>query len=337
MNFLIIQTAFIGDVILATAVVEKIHHVYPASKIDFLLRKGNEGLLRNHPFIHEIIVWDKRNSKVQSLTQITQKVRANKYEYVINLHRFASSGIITAFSGAKHRFGFDKNPFSFAFTKSIHHEIGNSKHEVERNLELIKDITDEKVQKPKLYPSEKDFKAVENYKADNYYCVAPTSVWFTKQFPKEKWIETINHFPKEITVYLLGATSDFPVCEDIQKLSLHPKVINLSGRLSFLESAALMRDAKMNYVNDSAPLHIASAMNAPVTAVFCSTVPAFGFGPLSDRSKIIETKEKLKCRPCGIHGHKACPEGHFRCATTVNIIDEDQVVDIVSIESDSRK
>jgi heptosyltransferase-2 len=54
-------------------------------------------------------------------------------------------------------------------------------------------------------------------------------------------------------------------------------------------------------------------VNAPVTAIFCSTVPAFGFTPLSDKSFIIETKEQLTCRPCGLHGKKACPLGHFKC------------------------
>lgn len=77
----------------------------------------------------------------------------------------------------------------------------------------------------------------------------------------------------------------------------------------------------MNYVNDSAPLHIASAMNAPITAVFCSTVPAFGFGPLSDHSKIIETKLMLDCRPCGLHGFKSCPKGHFKCALSIEAKD----------------
>ena len=88
----------------------------------------------------------------------------------------------------------------------------------------------------------------------------------------------------------------------------------LAGKLSFLQSAALMKQAKMNYVNDSAPLHFTSAVNAPVTAIFCSTIPAFGYTPLSDRSFIVETKEHLICRPCGLHGRKACPLGHFKCA-----------------------
>jgi len=74
----------------------------------------------------------------------------------------------------------------------------------------------------------------------------------------------------------------------------------------------------MNYVNDSAPLHIASAMKAPVTAIFCSTVPAFGFGPLNANGRVVETTENLDCRPCGLHGYKACPKGHFKCAMNID-------------------
>jgi heptosyltransferase-2 len=91
-------------------------------------------------------------------------------------------------------------------------------------------------------------------------------------------------------------------------------VINLCGQLSFLESAALMKEAVMSYVNDSAPMHFASAVNAAVTAVYCSTLPSFGFGPLSDTSRIVEIDYNLYCRPCGLHGRKQCPEGHFKCA-----------------------
>ena len=79
-----------------------------------------------------------------------------------------------------------------------------------------------------------------------------------------------------------------------------------------------MRDAVMNYVNDSAPMHFASAVNAPVTAVYCSTIPEFGFGPLSDESYVVEIAEPLDCRPCGLHGYKACPLGHFNCARNIH-------------------
>ena len=63
----------------------------------------------------------------------------------------------------------------------------------------------------------------------------------------------------------------------------------------------------MNYVNDSAPMHMASAVNAPTTAIYCSTIPSFGFGPVATDSVIVETKKELECRPCGLHGRKKCP------------------------------
>ena len=120
----------------------------------------------------------------------------------------------------------------------------------------------------------------------------------------------------------MGAKGDIPLCEIIKEKTKAQKVEILAGKLSFLESAALMKNARMNFVNDSAPLHFASAMNAPVAAMYCSTVPAFGFGPLSDTSFIFETTEILDCRPCGLHGYKSCPKGHFRCSN----IEVDSVV-----------
>ena len=120
-----------------------------------------------------------------------------------------------------------------------------------------------------------------------------------------------------------GATGfilpDLPVeeCEELVRMCGRENLINLSGKLSFLESAALMQGATMNYVNDSAPMHMASAMNAPTNAVFCSTIPSFGFGPLADGAKVIETDKELACRPCGLHGKKKCPLGHFDCSYSI--------------------
>ena len=321
--FLIIQTAFIGDVVLATALAEKLHHHQPEASIDFLLRKGNEDLLNGHPFLRNVIVWDKKKGKLKNLFKLIRQVRATRYDYVINVHRFASSGLITALSGARVTVGFDKNPLSRFFTESKKHTLAKGVHEVQRNQTLIAEITDEHPAKPRLYPSQADQETILKHRqrgerAISYICIAPASVWFTKQFPMEKWIAFIDQLdPGQNRVYLLGASSDKEYAEGIRSATKHSGVVNLSGTLSFLESAALMQHAVMNFVNDSAPLHLASSVNAPITAVFCSTVSDFGFGPLSDRSFIVETTEPLTCRPCGLHGYKACPQGHFKCALTI--------------------
>ncbi|MDQ2864150.1 MAG: glycosyltransferase family 9 protein [Bacteroidota bacterium] len=317
-KFLVIQTAFTGDVVLATALLEKLHNFFPDSQIDFLVRRGNEGLLTDHPFLHETLVWNKKENKNKNLLHILKKIRGEKYDKVINLQRFASTGILTAFSGAKETIGFDKNPFSFLFTKRIKHDLANNRHEVERNNELIKHFTDESFVKPRLYPSATNLKAIENYTSQPYVCIMPASVWFTKQYPMEKWIDFINAIPEQFNIFLLGGKEDITLCEEITKGSYNKKTEVLTGKLNFLGSVALMKGAVMNYTNDSAPLHFASASDAPVTAIFCSTVPAFGFYPLSEKSFIVETKELLTCRPCSLHGLKACPLGHFKCAYTID-------------------
>lgn len=321
-KLLVIQTAFTGDVVLATAVIEKLHNYFPDAKIDFLLRKGNEGLLKNHPFINNVLIWNKKESKNINLLKIAMQVRKGRYTHVINLHRFGTSGLITFLSGAKYKAGFDKNPFSFCYTKKVPHVIAepyseHAIHEVQRNQLLIADLTDKDAAMPKLYPSAEDYVSIKGYQSAPYICIAPASVWFTKQFPVEKWIELINVLPAHYQVYLIGAPTDTITADAIISKSHNKNVSNLCGKLNFLQSAALMYGAEMNYANDSAPLHFASAMNAPVTAVYCSTVPAFGFGPLRENARVVEIKERLYCRPCGLHGHKACPEGHFRCALEI--------------------
>jgi heptosyltransferase-2 len=321
-RFLVIQTSFIGDVVLATAVVEKLHSCFPNATIDFLLRKGNESLLEKHPFLSQLIVWDKQIHKKRNLLKVVGFVRKQHYTHVINLHRFGTSGFITCLSGAKNKIGFDKNPFSFCYTRKVKHTISDPYtadpiHEVQRNQMLIAPLTDAGPAFPMLYPSAQDHDKVKPLQPEPYICIAPSSVWFTKQFPVSKWVALVDSLPEEYRIYLLGGPADQTIAQAIIDDSLNRKITSVCGQLSFLQSAALMQGAAMNYVNDSAPLHFATAVNAPVTAVFCSTVPAFGFGPLRENSKVVELKERLYCRPCGLHGYKACPEGHFKCALEI--------------------
>ncbi len=319
-RILVIQTAFIGDVVLATGLLEKLHKQFSDAAIDILVRKGNEALFTQHPFINTVIVWDKTSNKYAHLFAILKQVRATRYDKVINVQRFAATGLLTAFSGAKQTIGFDKNPFSFLFSDVVRHTVteeGHSLHEIDRNHELIRAFTDEKPAKPKLYPSEADTNAVAQWKEKPYICIAPASVWFTKQFPADQWAVLIGSLPVHFNIYLLGGPGDKSICEAIAIASGNNNVTILAGKINFLQSAAVQKEAVMNYVNDSAPLHFASAVNAPVTVVYCSTVPAFGFGPLSDNSHIVEVAEPLSCRPCGLHGHNACPLSHFNCARLI--------------------
>ncbi len=267
--------------------------------------------------INDVIVFDKAHGKFRSMIGLIRRFRKSNYDLTINLHRFASSGIIAGFSGAKKRYGFAKNPFSFLYTKKFAHTIGDGTHEVSRNLSLLAEFGAVELQRPILFPSQHDFDKVDMYKKEAYICIAPASVWFTKQLPEAQWVKLLQR-ESDKKIYVLGAPSDQALADRILNQVPNLNAANLCGKLSLLQSAALMKDATRNYVNDSGPLHLASSVNAPVTAFFCSTVPAFGFGPLSDDATIAEVVD-LDCRPCGLHGHKECPKGHFKCGTDIVI------------------
>lgn len=317
-KILIIQTASIGDVILATSVVESLHSHFEKCQIDILVKKQNAELFINHPIINQTITLDRENNKIFEIFRLLKKIRSVKYDICINIQRFFTSGLLTAFSASKTKVGFNKNPFSFLFNYSVPH-LFDGQHEIMRNNELLSFLKIKNFKLPKLYPADNDIKNTLNLKTEKYICIAPTSLWFTKQFPIEKWIEFVDNISNEIKIYITGAKNDFQISEQIIKSSRNKNIFNLCGKLSLLETASLMKNSIINYTNDSAAMHLSSAVDANVCAIFCSTIKEFGFGPLSKNSYIVETKEKLNCRPCGIHGLNKCPESHFKCAYSIKI------------------
>lgn len=325
-RILVIQTAFIGDVVLATAMLENLHAAYPSAKLDILVRGGAQELFIDHPYIHAVHVWDKKKNKYQHLFQIIKTIRHIKYDVVINVQRYLATGIITVLSGATKTIGFDKNPVGFLFSETVKHKFGAAAqdasdtahmHETSRNHALLASLTTAPVAKPALYPSSANFAAVQKWQGRPYICMSPGSVWETKKMPAQNWIQLINAVPTNYTIYLMGAPNEKDLCEEIRSGSSRGDVFNIAGQVNLLEAAALIKGARLNYVNDSAPMHLASATNAPVAAIYCSTISAFGYGPLSDTQFIVETLEPLPCKPCGLHGKTACPLGHFKCGHTI--------------------
>jgi heptosyltransferase-2 len=162
-KILLIQTAFLGDVILATPVIEELKRIFPSASIDVLVKKGNESLLSNNPYCYNVFTFNKKEGKVKELIRLTRLIRSNQYDLAINLHRFGSSGILMLLSKAKLKYGFQKNPFSFAYTKTFEHQIGNGQHEVERNLSIIKEFGAKEKCRPSLFPSQQHIEKIEQY------------------------------------------------------------------------------------------------------------------------------------------------------------------------------
>ena len=116
-QFLVIQTAFLGDAVLVTSILEKLHASYPDAAIDLVVRKGNDGLFVEHPFIRTLHVWDKRQGKTKALFKLIGGLRKTRYDHIINAQRFFSTGLMTVLARGAEKVGYDKNPLSFLFTR----------------------------------------------------------------------------------------------------------------------------------------------------------------------------------------------------------------------------
>jgi tRNA threonylcarbamoyl adenosine modification protein (Sua5/YciO/YrdC/YwlC family) len=320
MKILIIQTAFLGDVILTTSFIADVADKYPRAEIHVLVRKGVESILSGNPHISQIHTRDKKASTLSELLRLNKLVRKIRFDQVYNLHRFAFAGFLTWYSGAKLKAGYSASPFAFSFTHKVKHEIPAASkngflHEVQRMRLLLDPTIKKEIRRPQLFPDQELKLKVKSFTKNNsYVLIAPSSLWFTKRWPESKWNKLIELIPDWLSVYLVGGKEDIELCERLAADKCNVK--NYAGKLTLLESTALMEKAIRVFVNDSSPLHMASSVNAPTTAIFCSTKPDFGFTPLSQDRRII--KADVACCTPGLHGASFCSAGDFKCAMSIS-------------------
>jgi len=148
----------------------------------------------------------------------------------------------------------------------------------------------------------------------SFIAVAPGARHFTKRWPAEYYSDLILRIyqEKNIKSVLIGGKDDQSLCENIVKEVGGKKSFSVAGKLSILESAAIIKDAKLLITNDSGLMHVGDALKTPLFAIFGSTVRELGFFPSATTSMVIENKG-LSCRPCSHIGRDHCPKKHFHC------------------------
>ena len=313
MNILIIHTAFIGDIVLSTALISKVKEKYPDSDVYYLTTPLGKEILKNNPKIKEIIVYDKRGKDkgFGAFISFVRKIRKLKIDVCLTPHRYLRSSILSLLSGASIRVGYDIASLSFVYNKKIKYD--KTKHEVEKLLSFVDDSP--KRFELEMYPSEKDKIKIDTilknfFQNKKIILIAPGSKWFTKRWPEEYFKTLIQNLVKrnDLLIVITGGKEEKEI-----ELNLDSKVLDLRGEISLLELAELTKRAILVVSNDSAPIHITSAFpNTRIVGIFGPTVKEFGFFPWSENSKVFEIND-LYCRPCAIHGGNFCPEKHFRC------------------------
>lgn len=324
MYILIIQTAFIGDVVLVTPLIQAAKERLGTKRLAVVVRPSAAALLRHNPWIDEVIPYDKYGAErgVSGLVALAGRLRKTGFDAALIPHRSIRSAILAWLARIPVRIGFETSQGRWLLTNRVAYR---AVHEVERNLDLLRLWhTETNGYAPALFPDEADRAAATVFLhrngvscADLMIGVSPGSIWPTKRWLPERFAGIIRRTEADFgaRVILFGGPEDAALCHDVAEQSGGNPVV-AAGTLTLLQSAALVQRCAVLVSNDSAMAHIAAAMDTPAIVIFGPTVPAFGFAPYGKTHRIIEERA-LACRPCSRHGGNRCPVGTHECMTGI--------------------
>ena len=310
---LVLQTGFPGDVILTTALIRRAAERLKAP-VDVVVIPAAAPVLANNPHIRDVIVLDPtgKDRGIAGLWRMVRLLRARRYEVSYHAQASARCGLLAFLSRIPRRIGFRDAPAAILYTHAV--AARGEPHQVERLLQLADSAPDRR--EPEIFPSDADRAEVDALLRESgiggeFVVLAPGSHWATKRWPF--FPELARVLSLEIPLALVGGPGDRADARAIRNaLGSGTPVADGVGRLSLLASGELIRRARLLVSNDSAPVHLASAVRTPTIEIYGPTAPIFGFAARAPWSRVVEP-DPLPCRPCHQHGPAVCPLVHHKC------------------------
>ncbi|HET7457230.1 MAG TPA: lipopolysaccharide heptosyltransferase II [Gemmatimonadaceae bacterium] len=327
MPSLVIQTSFLGDMVLTTPLLA---HLARRGPVDVLATPAAGALLAQNPSVRAVLPYDKRRRDrgIAGFARLASRLRRKNYDIAYLAQGSLRSAALAVSAGIPHRVGFDTSAGRALYTRRVPYD--DTVHHAARLLALGVQTSESPLTpdqlRPRLYPSITEVSAVDALLAEAKHergtpliALAPGSVWATKRWPY--YAELARSLTaRGVRVVVIGSKEDHDLAKEIAaavRAGRGAPAIDATGRLSLLASAELIGRAQAIVTNDSAPQHLASAMGTPTVTLFGPTVPEFGFGPLAAHHAALGVDTlgvaRLDCRPCDRHGPQRCPLGHWRC------------------------
>ncbi len=313
MPALVIQTAFLGDVVLTTPLLSALAAEH--GPVDVVTTPIAGPLLETHPAVRTVIPYDKRGRDRgwAGVRSLARRLKAERYACAYLPHRSLRTAALALLARIPSRIGFSGG-WSFLYTEARPKpSVG---HESDRLLALANEAPG--AYPPHLRPTAADEQAAATLIEGAFIALAPGSIWGSKRWPY--YAELAAKLAEHVAVVVVGGPDDVELGDAIVQ-AVRPsgrQAVNACGRLTLRQSAALIGKAALLVTNDSAPLHLATAMGTPIVALFGPTVTEFGFGPLRAGDVALGV-DPLQCRPCSSHGPPQCPLGHHRCLRELTV------------------
>jgi heptosyltransferase-2 len=312
-NTLVIQTAFLGDVVLTMPLLTALAQTH--GPVDVITTPQAAPLIEAHPAVATVIRYDKRGADrgARAWLTLARRLRGQDYRRAYLPHRSWRSAALAWAAGIPLRIGFADSPARWSYTNRVVRDM--KLHETRRLLALSARAPDDVDFDLGLGDGDLDLAGrwlTDHGISEPFIAMAPGSVWSTKRWPAYPDLAARLDLP----VVVLGGPGEREAAAAIVSAA-GGRAVSAAGETPLRLSAAILLRAHLLVTNDSAPLHLAGAVGTPVVAIFGPTVPAFGFGPLGPDDVIVE-EPGLECRPCSPHGPMTCPLGHHRCMLDIS-------------------
>ena len=329
-KILIIRFSALGDLVLTTPIFRELKRIFPHSQITMLTSIGDGSVLNNNPHIDNFI-WHKRRESFSELNKLIKKLQKENFDIVFDAHRSLRSIWIvwhlTIFRLHKKPNVWFINKRSWQRSLLINFKINFLKNTLSQRMHLLLPLQKQTGlllnNHTELFTDTNINKKIDIFLKKNnilhkkYIAIGASASYPLKRWPLKYFNELISLLIKEnFPIVLVGGENETENTKLEQ--DFYGKVINAAGQFTSLESAELLRHARVVVTNDTSISHLAEAMQTPAIVFFGATVREFGYSPFLKESKVMETEEKLKCRPCSRDGRGSCSNpDKLRCLTSI--------------------
>jgi heptosyltransferase-1 len=278
-KILIIKPSSLGDIVHSLPVLDVLHRCFPDPEIHWLVAKGFEGMLEGHPMLKKLWI-------------IHKDLKAENFDYVIDLQGLLRSGVIAKATGAPVRVGFAeaREGSRMFYTHTV--AGGREVHAVDRYLKVPAflgcDISEVRFPLP---PFDSSLEAVPS-EGSGYAVMCPGARKPVNRWPAERFGKLASMLPLKTVV--VGSKGDRRLADEVMEAS-GGKALSIAGKTDLKGLIGIIKHARIMVTNDTGPMHIAAALGIPVFAIFGAANPA-RTGPYGDGHTII--RKEISCSPC---------------------------------------
>ncbi len=324
---LIIRLSSVGDIVLSTPLPRLLRQRFPHCQIDYLTRSEYADLLRHNPHLSNLLEFPSGGT-FRDLHRLRKRILASRYDLIVDLHdslrsRYLTFGTVPVTRVNKRKLA---RWVLVHLNIDLYDHLGGHRDVADRYIETVAHlgIRDDGQGAEIFLPADAVKRAEEVFPRAGetpvplIVGICPSARHPTKQWPAERFAATAAALARDTgaTCVLFGSGSEVIRCEEIRRSILRDlpdaAVLDLSGQMTLLETAAAMDHCAVVITNDSGLMHLAGARQRKIVAIFGSTTEQLGFFPPRARSEVVQNTT-LHCRPCSHIGRAHCPKKHFRC------------------------